>query len=64
MTPAPIETIKRIAGLDPAREVCLNKCPIHKERRPCDCYPGISLEAAVRLVRSFEAYYIEQEVKQ
>jgi len=57
----PIETIKRVAGLDPKRETCMNKCQEHKARRSCDCYPGISLDDAVRLFRRVEAYFQKEK---
>lgn len=52
-----VDEIRRITGLDPKRETCQNKCPDHRDRRPCDCYPGYSLESAVRVVRRVEAHY-------
>lgn len=55
--PLPESEIRRIVGLAPDRPICQNRCPDNKERRPCNCFPGFNMDAAVRVVRSMEAHY-------
>ena len=59
----PVETIKRVVGLDPKRETCMNKCREHKARMSCDCYPGVSLDDAVRLFRRVEAHFNQENTQ-
>lgn len=57
MTPLSIDAIERLVGLAKDREICQNKCMLCVTRRPCNCHPGYSLEAAVRVIRLTEAHY-------
>ena len=52
--------IIRAAGLDPKREVCHNKCMDHRDRKPCNCYPGYSADAAVRMWERFTEYLLKE----
>ena len=54
---ASVEEIQRIAGIHPNREKCWVGCDAYKARKACDCYPGISTEAAVRMYKACEKHF-------
>ena len=52
MTPTDAEILE-IAGLAPNRRVCASTCMTAKfDKKPCKCYPGMSKDEAINLVRA------------